>query len=195
VEELLCEANLTSQADEAVSVYSFGMRRKLSIIEAMAHDPDILILDEPSAGVDVAFLDRLVQLIGERSERGKTTWVADNDADWLARAATDVILLSEGKVDARGTVAELIASIGARNRIAVLLEEPGFNATPKIEGIEAYRCEKNRVSADIDGDPELPVKLLGWINASGGRVRSMEIRSITLHEALKKRAERQEAKP
>ena len=194
-DELLCEAGLASQADEPVAVYSFGMRRKLNIIEALVHDPDLLILDEPSAGADVAFLDRLVQLIRRRCERGKTTWVADNDADWLARAATDVILLSAGRIDASGTVPELIASVGARNRVDILLEKPDFSATPTIAGVEAFNCKKNHISADVDGDPELPVKLLGWITASGGRVRSMEIHSVTLHEALKQRAERREAKP
>lgn len=188
VDESLAEAHLTDQADEPVAVYSFGTRRKLSIIEAMVHDPDLLILDEPSAGVDVAFLDRLVQLIHGRCERGKTTWVADNDADWLARAATDVILLSDGRVEAQGSVADLIASVGPRSRIEILLEESGFAATPIIAGVEKFRCDKNRIVAEVDGNPELPVKLLRWVNHSGGRVRSMEIRSLTLHEALKKRA-------
>lgn len=194
-DELLCEAGLAGQADEPVGVYSFGMRRKLNIIEALVHDPDLLILDEPSAGADVAFLDRLVQLVQQRCERGKTTWVADNDADWLARAATDVILLSEGQVVACGTVPELIASVGARNRVDILLDGADFSATPTIAGIEAFNCEKNRISADVNGDPELPVELLRWITASGGRVRSMEIRSVTLHEALKRRAELQEVRP
>ena len=194
-DELLCEAGLAGQADEPVGVYSFGMRRKLNIIEALVHDPDLLILDEPSAGADVAFLDRLVQLIQQRCERGKTTWVADNDADWLARAATDVILLSEGRVEACGTVPELIASVGAHNRVDILLDQHDFSAIPTIAGIEAFSCEKNRISADVDGDPELPVELLRWITASGGRVRSMEIRSVTLHEALKRRAQPQEVEP
>ncbi|MHC4581833.1 MAG: hypothetical protein ACYS14_10275, partial [Planctomycetota bacterium] len=87
------------------------------------------------------------------------------------------------------------ASIGARNRVDILLEEPGFCATPTIAGVEAFSCEKNHISADVGGDPELPVNLLGWITASGGRVRSMEIRSVTLREALQQRAERQEARP
>jgi len=194
-DELLAEAGLASQADEPVAAYSFGMRRKLNIIEALVHDPDLLILDEPSAGVDVAFLDTLVQLIRQRCERGKTTWVADNDADWLARAATDVILLSAGRIEAGGTVPELAASIGTRNRIDILLEGSGFDVTATIAGVEAFSCDKNHIIADVDGDPELPIKLLGWITASGGRVRSMEIRSVTLHEALKRRAERQEAGP
>ncbi|MHC4582524.1 MAG: ABC transporter ATP-binding protein, partial [Planctomycetota bacterium] len=144
-DELLNEAGLADQADEPVAAYSFGMRRKLNIIEALVHDPDLLILDEPSAGVDVAFLDSLVQLVQQRCERGKTTWVADNDADWLARVATDVILLSAGRIEAKGTVPELVASIGARNRVDILLEEPGFCATPTIAGVEAFSCEKNHI--------------------------------------------------
>lgn len=195
VEELLSQANLASQADEPVGVYSFGMRRKLSIIEAMTHDPDLLILDEPSAGADVDFLNQLVQLIKDRCIRGKTTWVADNNADWLTRAATDVTWLVDGRIEARGSVDELKASISERNRVEVLLEESGFSKTLKIEGVEEFRCEGNRIIADVNADPELPVKLLGWINSSGGRVRSMKIHSITLQEALKKRASRQEAKP
>ena len=195
VDKLLHEAELATQADEPVAAYSFGMRRKLSIIEAMAHDPDLLILDEPSAGADVAFLDRLVQWIHRRCELGRTTWVADNDADWLARAATDVILLSNGRVEAGGTVAELMASVAARNRVDILLEQPSFKATPTISGILEFRCEGNRVSAHMDSNPELPAKLLHWVTASGGSVRSMKIRSVTLHEALMRRAARQEARP
>ncbi len=195
VDELLCDAGLMTQADEPVSVYSFGMRRKLSIIEAMVRDPELLILDEPSAGVDVAFLERLVKLLRDRCERGKTTWIADNDADWLAKAATDVILLTDGRIAASGTVAELISSVSEKNRVEILLEESGFSDSPTIKGVEAFCCEGNRIAAEIDGDPELPLKLLGWINSSGGRVRSMEIHSITLHEALKNRAFQQEVKP
>lgn len=193
VGQLLCEAQLIDQADEPVAVYSLGMRRKLSVIEALVHDPDLLILDEPSAGADVAFLDRLVEWIKVRCERGKTTWIADNAADWLARAATDVILLSEGRIEARGAVSELMASVGARNRIDIVLEQSDFNATPDICGVIEFRRKENNLSADVDSNPELPIELLRWITASGGRVRSMEIRSMTLHEALIRRAERREA--
>ena len=194
VDELLCEAELAAQADEPVAVYSFGMRRKLSVIEALAHDPDLLILDEPSAAADVAFLDRLVRWVRSRCERGKTTWIADNDADWLSRAATNVILLSEGRIEAQDTVSKLMASVGARNRIDIVLEQSDFSATPTISGIMEFRCKGNRLSAEMEGNPELPIELLRWITASGGRVRSMEIRSVTLHEALVRRAAQLEAK-
>jgi ABC-2 type transport system ATP-binding protein len=188
VNELLVEADLAQQADEAVAGYSFGMRRKLSILEAVAHEPDLLILDEPSAGIDVVFQDRLIEQIRNRCKLGRTTWVADNDADWLARAATDVILLNEGRVEAQGSVPDLMASVGARNSIEIVLEQSDFSATPNINGVMRFSCKKNRLSAEVDGNPELPIELLKWIIASGGRVRSMEVRSVTLHEALLQRA-------
>jgi ABC-type multidrug transport system ATPase subunit len=193
VDELLCESELVAQENEPVEVYSFGMRRKLSIIEALIHDPELLILDEPSAGVDVIFLDRLVQWIQQRCEQGKTTWITDNDADWLARVATDVILLSEGRIKAEGTVPKLLASVSARNRVEILLEQSNFTVRPTISGIESFSCEENKISADIDGNPELPVKLHQWITASGGRVRSMKVCSVTLYEALMRSAKQQEA--
>ena len=102
VNQLLDEANLADQADEPAGDYSFGMRRKLSVIEALVADPDLLILDEASAGTDAAFLDQLTRWVERRGEKGQATWIADNDPDWLARTATHAILLTDGRIEARG---------------------------------------------------------------------------------------------
>jgi ABC-type multidrug transport system ATPase subunit len=187
VDELLSEADLAGQADEPVATYSFGMRRKLSVIEALSHDPDLLILDEPSAGVDTAFLDWLVQHIRRRCERGKTTWVADNDADWLSRTATDAILLRDGRIAAGGDVAELKASVGARSRIDIQLEQGDFSDAPDIPGVTAFHYDGDRIHAELNGNPELSAKLHRWIVSRGGRIRSMEVRSMTLQDALASR--------
>lgn len=195
VAELLHEADLGAQADDPVATYSFGMRRKLGIMEALAHDPDLLILDEPSAGTDGAFLDRLAQWIRQRCERGVTTWIADNDAHWLSRAATHAILLREGRIVARGDVAELMVSVEARNQIEVLLDEPGFRAVPDLREMDAFRCERNRIIAQVRGNNGTPAQLLRWIGTQGGRVRSLEIRSLTLADALAHRALQGEGRP
>ncbi len=188
VDGLLDEAGLADQADHPVADYSFGMRRKLSILEALAHNPEMLILDEPSAGADAAFLERLTHWIRSRAERSQTTWVADNDPDWLSRTATQAILLTDGRIEARGAVAELMSAIGVRNRVDIVLEQPMSTDRPDIAGIKTFECRGNQITAELDGDPELPVKLMQWIAAQGGRVRTMEIRTITLREALAQRA-------
>lgn len=189
VDALLSEADLTAQADEPVAAYSFGMRRKLAILQAMAHEPELLILDEPSAGVDTAFLDRLSQAIRRRCQDGHTTWIADNDADWLARTATDAILLRNGRLCAVGRVAELVAAAAARHRIDILLEASGFDAVPTIKGVYAFACEGKQITAHVDGDPALPAELAAWVVSCGGRIRTMDVRAITLSDALNQRAE------
>ncbi|MHC4508738.1 MAG: ABC transporter ATP-binding protein [Planctomycetota bacterium] len=198
VHGLLGEAGLDDQADDPVATYSFGMRRKLSVIEAISGDPDLLILDEPSAGADAAFLECLIQWIRRRCERGRTTWLADNDVDWLARAATHVILLSDGHIQAQGDVPTLTGSIGARQRIEIVLEQPCSDICPDpslMSGVHSFVCEGNRVIAQVHGDAEAPVELLQWITSRGGRVRSMEVRAVTLYEALMQRAAGQEEQP
>lgn len=193
VDELLIKADLMSQADDLVSAYSFGMRRKLSIISALAHDPELLILDEPSAGVDMPFLDLLAEWIDQRGKNDKTTWIADNDADWLARTATDVIYLSRGHIQARGTVQELMEFVDAKYRITVILGNSDLSATPTMSGISNYQCNNHQLTADLDNDVQLPVELLQWITAQGAHIRTMEIRSMTLHEALQQQVKKQEA--
>jgi ABC-2 type transport system ATP-binding protein len=192
VDELLEQANLAGQADDPVSMYSFGMCRKLTIVEAVVHSPDLLILDEPSAGLDTAFLDRLAEWIRQRCETGQTTWIADNNADWLGKTATDVALLSEGKIKAFGAVDELMRSIAAQYQITIDLKKPGMFDTPHPVGIMNLHYDEKQLTADVDGDPHLPAKLLGWVINSGGQVRSMEVHSITLHQALQHRIKKTE---
>lgn len=192
VNQLLEEASLADQADEPVSDYSFGMRRKLSVIEALVGDPDLLILDEASAGTDAAFLDRLTDWIDRRCEKGQTTWIADNDPDWLSRTATHAILLADGRIESRGAVRELMAAVGARSHVDIVLEHPTAIEPPHIPGIETFQCQEDRIAAELDGDPKSPAELLRWIASNGGRVRTMEIHTVTLREALARRAKRQE---
>jgi len=184
VGELLGEADLAAQADDPVATYSFGMRRKLSVIQALGHEPDLLILDEPSAGVDTTFLDWLVRHIRTRCERGQATWIADNDADWLSRAATDAILLRDGRIRAEGSIAELMTSVQARSRIEILLEQDDWTEVPRVPGVTAFHCERNRIRAELNGGPRRAAELHTWIASRGGRIRRLEVRSLTLQDAL-----------
>ena len=194
IETLLEEAEILEQANEPVSAYSLGMRRKLSIIEAIVHEPDLLIMDEPSAGVDVAFLDKLAYWIKKRNTERKTTWISDNDPDWIARAATDVILLENGKIKASGIVPELMNSVKALNRINITIENGEIGEKPNIKGIEQFQYEGNHIIADVLDDPNLTTELLSWINRTGLRIQSMQVKSLTLHEALIKQSKLKELK-
>jgi hypothetical protein len=119
--------------------------------------------------------------------------VADRDAAWLSRAASEAILLCDGRIEAAGNVGELMSSVDAMNRIEILLEEEDFTAIPDISGVEDFDCQGKRIVARVRAEPHLPGELLGWITRRGGRVRSMEVRSATLYEALLREAGKQES--
>ena len=87
---------------------------------------------------------------------------------------------------------ECYMGVGLWRPEEILLEQSSCIAKPTLSGIEAFLCDGKNISADIDGNPELPVKLLQWITTSGGRIRSMKIHSVTLQEALMRQSGQQE---
>lgn len=184
----LDEASLASQADDPVRDYSFGMRRKLHVLTALCHEPDLLILDEPTAGADAAFVSWLATHIGQRGSQGKATWVADNDPDWLSRAATHALLLESGRVAAHGTVSELNASVGARSEVTVVFDGEPPAATPDMPGVVGTTADGNHLTVTLDGDASRLGDLVNWMTGHGAKVRSVEVRAVTLREALAQRS-------
>jgi ABC-type multidrug transport system ATPase subunit len=186
VGELLEMGDLSAHADEPMKTYSFGMRRKMQVLAALGHDPELLILDEPCAGADVTFLSRLSRLVRERRRRGKTTCVADNNADWLSVTASHALLLAGGSIAAGGSVSELMRSIGARTEVEVRVGGAGFHAVPAEPWIGSFACRENRLTALIEGDSRNVGRFLNWITVQGESIRFVDVRTVTLREALER---------
>jgi ABC-2 type transport system ATP-binding protein len=102
-----------------VSTYSGGQKRRLHLACALLHSPDVIFLDEPTAGLDGEGTRLLWE---ELHKRGATVVVASHDLDDLEREATQVVLLSEGKLIASGTPAALIAQ-HARALVQITLQD------------------------------------------------------------------------
>ena len=109
--------------DDALHVptreYSYGMKKKLLIAEALVHDPDLLIMDEPALGLDPPSRAALLRILEERSAKGVCTLAATNEPALAQELATTVVLLHEGEVVADGSPSELLAKVGSATRIEV----------------------------------------------------------------------------
>ena len=88
IRELFDIASLSDAAQDPVGTWSFGMRRKLGIVEALGHDPALLIMDEPTIGLDPPFELALADIIRSRCDRGLATVIAGNDATFTESVAT-----------------------------------------------------------------------------------------------------------
>src|SRR5579864_8311473 len=110
-ETLLDRFKLTDRGDQMVRGFSGGMMQRVSIARAMMHDPQVLFLDEPSAGLDPQTKLLLWEIIREYNQTGKTILLTTHNMDEADTLCHRIAIIDHGHVIAEGTPAELKASI------------------------------------------------------------------------------------
>ncbi len=98
IDELLELAGLSDRARDKISSYSKGMRQRLALARAMLHEPDLLILDEPTAGLDPTGQIEVRQTIVDLAERGKTIFLSSHNLDEVQRICNRIALIDKGKI-------------------------------------------------------------------------------------------------
>ena len=112
--------NLTQRKDSRFSTYSLGMKQRLAIASCLLGDPEVLILDEPTNGLDPVGIAEIRQLIKQLHLQGKTIIMASHLLDEVEKVCTHVAILKKGELVATGDVNEILANediveIGAIN--------------------------------------------------------------------------------
>ena len=107
IEGLLHLFALHGDRHAAIQGYSKGMRQKILLIAALLHNPDLLLLDEPFSGLDVASALVLRALIEELAARGKVVLFSSHELDTVERISTRVVILHRGRVVANDEIQRL----------------------------------------------------------------------------------------
>jgi ABC-2 type transport system ATP-binding protein len=173
---------LSARADEKVETYSMGMRQRLGIARCLLCDPKLLILDEPTNGLDPGGLLEFRTLVRELVEdEGRTVFVSSHLLDEVEKICDAAAIVDRGRVIAAGTIAELSADedhaivIGCSDPQAALALLQG---RPGIVGVE-LGADGLRVSANGRIDPAAINDLLV---REGIRVRRLELAHHSLEE-------------
>jgi ABC-2 type transport system ATP-binding protein len=106
--EVLDLVDLTDARNKKVKAYSLGMRQRLSLAAALLGEPDILVLDEPSNGLDPIGIAWLRGFLKDMAAKGHTILVSSHQLAEMQHTVDDVIILNKGRVIAQGTVQEII---------------------------------------------------------------------------------------
>lgn len=109
-EELLKNLGLWEKRNDQSRTLSGGMKRRLMIARALVHDPELLILDEPTAGVDVELRRGMWDFLRDFTARGKTVILTTHYLEEAEQLADQAAIINKGTIIARGTVKELLAS-------------------------------------------------------------------------------------
>ena len=196
--------------DDALHVptreYSYGMKKKLLIAQALVHEPEMLILDEPALGLDPPSREALLRILEERSEQGVCTLVATNEPALAQALATTVVLLHEGEVVAHGSPSELLAKVGGATRIEVHVTGPPVAgptrtdaaatttpaslaaSAPTLEGLPAdiLSIERlpGRIIAESGSGPDALPQLVSAVLGAGLKIERIELREPDLTDVF-----------
>ncbi len=130
--ELVEQLEMADTLDIPVRQLSLGQRMRAEIAAALLHSPELLILDEPTIGLDVVSKARLREfLIAERAARGTTLLLTTHDMGDIERLCDRVLVVDHGRLAYDGTLPGLAATVGAQRVLVVDLVEP----TVDLEGI------------------------------------------------------------
>jgi ABC-2 type transport system ATP-binding protein len=106
-EELLQMFDLTSAADDTVDSYSHGMQQKISLAAALMHDPKVLVLDEPTVGLDPKSARLIKDILRQMAERGAAIFLSTHILEIAERMCDRIGIINKGELIAVGTMNEL----------------------------------------------------------------------------------------
>ena len=156
IEERLKQVGLWERRDSKFSTFSLGMKQRLAIASALLNDPEILILDEPTNGLDPQGIHQIRELIKQIASEGTTILLASHLLDEVEKVCSHVVILRKGENLYDGTVDGMLAShgffelkSGDNDRLRKLLEGQGGIKQVEVENglITAYLAEPMEADA------------------------------------------------
>ena len=133
IDKVLKTVNLYERKSSKFNTYSLGMKQRLAIASALLGDPEILVFDEPTNGLDPAGIAEIRELIKELNRKGKTIIMASHILDEVEKVCTHVAIIQKGVLKTVGSVKEVMNTSGSAGAITTVLMElsAGDNDTLK----------------------------------------------------------------
>ena len=153
--------DLINRANDKVSNFSYGMKQRLGIAQALLHDPEILVLDEPNNGLDPIGVNKMADLIYRLNQEGKTICISTHSLSEVDRLCSDVAILKEGKL----LITKNIKKLSKNNkfyRLEVFDISSASNYIKTFSDVKIIAQENNILIISIDSSEPtniLPMKL------------------------------------
>jgi ABC-2 type transport system ATP-binding protein len=175
-------AGLTQRRRERVSKYSGGMKRRLNMVCSILHEPPILLLDEPTVGVDPQSRNLIFDTIEDMKKQGRTIIYTTHYMEEAQRLCERVAILDHGKILDMDSVDNLITRHGGPSHIEAEFEEkpPDPGRIKTLIDNKDVQFENNRIIFQT----EKPMESLAKLNSSGLRFRSLRVQMANLEDVF-----------
>lgn len=178
VAEVLSVIGLTDRRDDRTSEYSGGMKRRLNIGIGLLHRPRLLILDEPTVGVDPQSRNAILESVESLSREGIAVLYTTHYMEEAERLCDRVAIIDEGKVQAEGTRRELVSLVGEKDRVAISGSgdlAAAAEAVRSVPGVSGASASDHRIEILADDASTILPDLLARVATAGGTITSVEM--------------------
>lgn len=174
-------------ADKPVRGLSKGMKQRLCLGRALIHDPAVMILDEPAAGLDPRARIELRRMIRELGDAGKTILISSHILTELAEICDTVGIIEKGSLLATGSVDEILREQAHHRELIVRVVHDAGVAAEKLGGLDdvgSLTVDGQLLRFEFRGDLEDQVGLVGWLVAEGVAVAEIASHRKSLEDVF-----------
>lgn len=190
VEKMLEMSGLSDKRKEKVKTYSGGMKRRLNIAVALLHEPEFLILDEPTVGVDPQSRQHIFDFLEELSRRGTTILYTSHYMEEVEALCERVFIMDLGEEVAYGSKEYVKNLVGLTQRVSVTLDRVPSTLVELLEtsenGIQTVTVMDNRLSLTVDRSIFSMMKLISLVEEQQLVIKFISVEETTLEEAFLK---------
>jgi ABC-2 type transport system ATP-binding protein len=183
IDEVLDIVGLREAASKKYGNYSLGMKQRLGIGWTLLHDPELLVLDEPTNGLDPAGMQEVRHLILRLAEQGKTIFISSHLLNEIEQVCDNLAIIQRGRIIATGSVTDLV---GREQRLIVRTPHPDIatEVLSQIEGVERVERRGSGSELAITAPTVRPSLINALLVGAGVEVDELRLSQSTLEQAF-----------
>jgi ABC-2 type transport system ATP-binding protein len=174
-------------AEKPIRGLSKGMKQRLCLGRALVHDPSVMILDEPAAGLDPRARIDLRQMIRQLADQGKTVLISSHILTELAEMVDSVGIIEQGKLLAIGSVEDIEKQQAQHRELTIRILNGGSRAASQLEsraGIDSLIVDGELVRFEFHGDAREQAALVAWLVGEGFAVSEVVSHKKSLEDVF-----------
>lgn len=185
VDELIERLDLKTKRDAMIGGLSRGMKQRVGLGRAIVHDPPLLVLDEPAAGLDPKARVELKELLRELQRGGKTIFITSHILSDLEEICSSIAIIEKGRLLRIGRLEDVMREGKAARRVRIRLAAPGFAASEWLSarpGVSSVAAANAEVTFNFTGSDMEVAELVRGMVSAGALVCGVEELTETLEE-------------
>lgn len=161
-EKLLIKVGLGDDLKKRVKNYSFGMKKKLGIAQALLNNPEVIFLDEPTSGVDPNSILNIHNIIKEIAKNGTTVFLTSHNLDEIEKLCDEIAIMENGKIKISGLLSSIKKNFNKEVEVKIKITEIDNFLQEKIRNLlkgiaKSISISTSEVTLKLDSEEEIPI--------------------------------------